>query len=260
MPNLVTTDIRTHNNARIATITLDNARKLNIVNTPILHVLIDAVTALHTDAESDLDLRCLVLDAAGDRAWFGGADITEMVTLDQDGAEAFITLLHDFCQTLRDLPVPVIARIDGYTLGAGLEIAAACDLRLASDRSSFGMPEVNVGIPSVIEAALLPTLIGWGQTKRLVYLGENIDAAEALRIGMVEKVVAPESLDAALDEWLTSLASTGPRAIRLQKQLIRDWERLPLAEAIQAGIRTFRQGFATDEPRAAMQAFIDRER
>ena len=183
-----------------------------------------------------------------------------MVTLDQDGAEAFITLLHDFCQTLRDLPVPVIARIDGYTLGAGLEIAAACDLRLASDRSSFGMPEVNVGIPSVIEAALLPTLIGWGQTKRLVYLGENIDAAEALRIGMVEKVVAPESLDAALDEWLTSLASTGPRAIRLQKQLIRDWERLPLAEAIQAGIRTFRQGFATDEPRAAMQAFIDRER
>jgi enoyl-CoA hydratase/carnithine racemase len=256
MPGPVTTEIRTHNDARIATVTLDNERKLNIVNTPILHALIDAVTTLH----SDEDLRCLVLDAAGDRAWFGGADITEMVTLDQDGAEAFITLLHDFCQALRDLPVPVIARIDGYTLGAGLEIAAACDLRLATDRSSFGMPEVNVGIPSVIEAALLPTLIGWGQTKRLVYLGENIDAAEALRIGMVEKVVAPQDLDAALDAWLDSLANAGPRAIRLQKELIRDWERLPRAEAIQAGIRTFREGFATDEPRAAMQAFIDRKR
>ena len=90
------------------------------------------------------------------------------------------------------LPVPVIARINGYALGAGLEVAAACDLRVASSNAVFGMPEVKVGIPSVVEAALLPGLIGWGRTRELLLFGENIDAATALAWGLVEQVVAPD--------------------------------------------------------------------
>ena len=101
-------------------------------------------------------LRALILTGAGDRAFIGGADINEMVELDQESARIFITHLHEACTALRNLPVPVIARISGYCLGAGLEVAASCDLRIASEHSSFGMPEVRVGIPSVIEAALLP--------------------------------------------------------------------------------------------------------
>ncbi len=183
-----------------------------------------------------------------------------MVGLDAAGAEAFITRLHDFCQALRDVPVPVIARIDGYCLGAGLEIAAACDLRIASERSTFGMPEVKVGIPSVIEAALLPTLIGWGKTRELLYTGESITSAEALSCGLVERVVPAEQLDAALGQWVESILAAGPRAIRLQKALLRRWETLPLAEAIAAGIRTFRDAYATDEPRQYMRRFLGRER
>ena len=98
----------------------------------------------------------MILTGAGERAFVGGADINELAHLDRDSAREFITLVHRCCDGFRRLPVPVIARIDGYALGAGLELAAACDLRVASDRSMFGMPEVRVGIPSVVEAALLP--------------------------------------------------------------------------------------------------------
>ena len=108
---------------------------------------------------------------------------------------------------LRELPVPVIARINGYALGAGLEVAAACDLRVAASNAVFGMPEVKVGIPSVVEAALLPGLIGWGRTRELLLFGENIDAATALAWGLVEQVVAPDALDAAVEARLAALLS-----------------------------------------------------
>lgn len=121
----------------------------------------------------------MVLTGAGDKSFIGGADIREMAALTPATAETFITRLHAMCACLRDLPVPVIARINGYAIGAGLEVAAACDLRVASNSAVFGMPEVKVGIPSVIEAALLPSLIGWGRTRELLYLGENIGWSSA---------------------------------------------------------------------------------
>jgi enoyl-CoA hydratase/carnithine racemase len=158
------------------------------------------------------------------------------------------------------MPVPVIARINGYCLGAGLEIAAGCDLRVAADTAVFGMPEVKVGIPSVIEAALLPRLVGWGRAAALVLTGETIDAAEALRIGLVERVVPPSGLDAAVERWVAALLAAGPRALRLQKRLMREWERLPLDDAIAAGVATFRASYETDEPHRLMQRFLDRER
>jgi enoyl-CoA hydratase/carnithine racemase len=158
------------------------------------------------------------------------------------------------------MPVPVIARVNGYCLGAGLEIAAGCDLRVAADTAVFGMPEVKVGIPSVIEAALLPRLVGWGRAAELVLTGETIDAAEALRIGLVEKVAPFSGLDAAVERWIAALLAAGPRAIRLQKQLMRDWERLPLEGAIAAGIATFRRTYQTDEPRRLMERFLNRRR
>ena len=193
--------------------TLDNQVRINIVNTPILYELIAAVSALAADDA----LRVMVLTGAGERAFLGGADINEMAALDEEGAERFITLLHTFCQSLRDLPVPVIARIDGYALGAGLEVAASCDLRVASERASFGMPEVQVGIPSVIEAALLPRLIGWGRAAELVYTGRTMDAVEALEVGLVELVVPPEGLDEAVAGRVESICAAGPEAIRCRR-------------------------------------------
>jgi enoyl-CoA hydratase/carnithine racemase len=249
-------DIEPRDPGAVARVTVDNTARLNVLDSALMAECVAAIAAVGARA----DLRAVVLTGAGERAFIGGADIREMAALDAEGAREFITGLHRMCAALRDLPVPVIARVNGYALGAGLEVAAACDLRVAAAGAQFGMPEVRVGIPSVIEAALLPGLIGWGHTRELLLLGETIDAATALRWGLVDRVVPAGELDAAVEDCLAALLKAGPQAIRLQKALIRRWEDLPLGQAIAAGIDTFADAYATDEPSRLMRAFLDRPR
>src|SRR5215469_16771728 len=237
---------------RIARLTVDRQAKLNVVNRALIAELADKVEAL----AGDDGLRAVVLTGAGARAFIGGADIADMAALDAAGARAFITSLHRTCAAVRRLPVPVIARISGYALGAGLEVAAACDLRIAAEDARFGMPEVKVGIPSVIEAALLPSLIGWGRTRRLLFTGETIDATEAERWGLIDWCVPPRKLDDTIEDVVSAILACGPRAIRLQKALIREWEDLPLSQAIERGIARFADAYSTDEPKRMMQAFL----
>jgi enoyl-CoA hydratase/carnithine racemase len=206
--------------------------------------IIEAANGLAADPQ----LRLVVLTGAGERAFVGGADIGEIAMLDRERAHAFITLVHHCCDAFRRLPVPVIARIDGYALGAGLELACACDLRVASGRALFGMPEVRIGIPSVVEAALLPKFIGHGRARRLLLTGETIGAAEALSWGLVDVVAPPEALDKAVEDLARPILAAGPNAIRLQKSLILDWEELPTAAAVQRGIDCFVSAYDTDEP------------
>ena len=170
----------------VAHVVYDNARKLNAVNPPALLDLTEAFLGL---ARED-DLRCVVFSGAGGKAFIGGADINHMTTMKhpEDGRR-FLTQIHKLCQAIRDMPVPVICKAEGYTLGAGLEVAVSCDIRIAADTAWFGMPEVKVGLPSVVEAALLPRLIGWGRTSWLLLTAQNIDAATAERWGLVEQVV-----------------------------------------------------------------------
>jgi enoyl-CoA hydratase/carnithine racemase len=240
----------------VATVTLANAAKLNTLNTPVMRKLVAAVQQLGRDET----LRAVVLRGAGDRAFIGGADITEMASLDPNSARAFISLVHRSCDVFRRMPVPVIARIRGYVFGAGVEVAAACDMRVACTDAQFGMPEVRLGVPSVVEAALLPQLIGWGRTRQWLLTGDTIDAATAHAWGLVEQVVPPEQLDAAVERLLGSILASGPRAIRLQKALITAWEDLPLREAIQRGIDSFAASWRTDEPQQMMRQFVDRKR
>lgn len=237
--------------SRIAYITINNAHKLNTLNMALMKDLIAVCEGL---AQHEA-LRAAVITGAGDKAFVGGADIDEMASLDPKSARTFITLLHGCCNALREMPVPVIARIGGYALGGGLELAAACDLRVASDEAVFGMPEVKLGIPSVIEAALLPSLVGWGRTRQMLLLGESIPAAEAATWGLIERVVPTHQLDDAVEGCVQSILRAGARAVRLQKQLIRCWEDLPLRAAIEAGIDAFVAAWDTDEPRRAMTAF-----
>jgi enoyl-CoA hydratase len=240
----------------VASVTIENAAKLNTLNQAVMTALIAAVEGLANDP----GLRAVVLRGAGTQAFIGGADIGEMAGLDAASARAFITLVHRSCDVFRRLPVPAIACIQGWALGAGLEIAAACDLRFASTGARFGMPEVRVGIPSVVEAALLPGLIGWGRTRRLLLTGETIEAATALSWGLVEEVLPPAQLNAAVERALSGILASGPRAIRLQKALIAEWETLPLGAAIQRGIDSFASAWQTDEPRGLMQRFLDHQR
>jgi enoyl-CoA hydratase/carnithine racemase len=183
-----------------------------------------------------------------------------MAGLDPDSARVFITLVHRSCDCLRRLPVPVIARIQGFVLGAGLEVAASCDMRLASTAAQFGMPEVRIGVPSVVEAALLPQLIGWGRTRQLLLTGDTINAATAAAWGLVEQVVPEDELDPAVDRLVSAILEAGPQAIRLQKELITAWEDLPLREAIRRGIDSFATAWEGEEPRRMMQDFLDQMR
>ena len=237
----------------IAYVTVDNRAKLNTLDSALMGEFIAVVDGLTARD----DLRALVLSGAGDKAFIGGASITEMAALDPAGAREFITLVHRTCDALRKLPVPVIARIDGYALGAGLEVAVSCDLRVATRRAKFGMPETKVGIPSAVEAALTPTLIGYGHARELLMLGEIIDADTALRWGLVERVVEPEALDAEIEKVVAALLTAGAQAVRSQKALMQQWEKLPTDAAIQAGIDAFVRAYATDEPRRLMNAFLN---
>jgi len=241
----------------VAFVTVDNASRLNAMNSALMDEFVEKVSALATGAE----LRALVLTGAGDKAFIGGADIREMSALsDAEDGRRFITRLHTCCDAIRAVPVPTIARINGFTLGGGLEMAASCDVRVAVESAEFGMPEVRLGIPSVIEAALLPMLIGWGRTRQILLFGENFSAQEALAWGLVERVVSAAELDEAVDEWIDQVLSCAPGAVRLQKQLIRAWEELPLGAAVQAGIDSFTTAVRSGEPAAVMRAFLERQK
>jgi enoyl-CoA hydratase/carnithine racemase len=238
---------------RVAFVTIDNAKKLNSLTSQVMGELTDLFHGLG----ADLGLRAVVLTGAGDKAFIGGANIDEMAALSGPAeAKAFITRVHGVCQAIRDTPVPVIAAINGWCLGAGLEIAAACDLRLCADDATLGMPEVKLGLPSVVEAALLPSLIGWGRTRRILMTGETFSAADALAWGLVEETHPPARLGAACDALLDKLLEAEPRAVQIQKALMQRWEELPMSQAIAAGIDAFEDAWTTDEPSVSMARFL----
>jgi enoyl-CoA hydratase len=182
--------ILSHQEGPIATITLNRPEALNTLTHELIRQLTEAITQWSARAE----IRILVLTGSGDRSFVGGVDVRAMMDLDQEGAERFITDLHRCFLAIRQSEKIVVASINGYALGAGLELAASCDLRIASENARFGMPEVKVGIPLVIEAALLPGLICLGRTAEMVYMGEMIDAQEALQIELINKVVSQKNL------------------------------------------------------------------
>ena len=248
----VQVQIDERSNGRVARVTIDNQRRLNCLSTPLILELSRAFSRL----ADDTSLRAVVLTGTGDRAFIGGADLNELGALCADSARLFITRLHQACQAIRQCPVPVIGRVNGFCLGAGLEVAASCDLRVAADTAQFGMPEVHMGLPSVIEAALLPGLIGWGRTREMLLTGILYSANEALSMGFAQKVVTAAELDGAVDHWLDSICRATPEAVRAQKALMNRWERVSVDEGIYAGIDALSDAYKTGEPQAAIKAFF----
>jgi enoyl-CoA hydratase/carnithine racemase len=237
----------------VATVVIDNAARLNSLGVGLISHLTEALGALAADHA----LRAVVITGAGERAFIGGADIREMAGIETPmTAHGFIDRIHVACAAVRAVPVPTIARIQGYCFGAGLELAASCDMRIAQAGALLGMPEVRLGIPSVVEAALLPRLIGWGKTRRLLMTGETLDADRAFAWGLVEEVAPPGGLDAAVEAVVADILACGPHAVRAQKALIDAWEHLPLDQAVEAGIEAFGDAYRTDEPRRMMGAFL----
>jgi enoyl-CoA hydratase/carnithine racemase len=240
----------------VVRLTICNAGPLNILGSAVIEGIRHGLEVLATERQ----IRVLVIAGQSEKSMIGGADINEMARLDQASAEKFITGLRDLCEAVRAFPAPVIARMPGWCLGGGLEAAAACDFRIAAHDAKFGMPEVKIGIPSVIHAALLPRLIGSGRARWLLMTAENIDAPTALAWGLVDAVAPEGGLDAAVERTIASLLECSSEALRSQKALLRQWEELPLTESVDLSIGVFGQSFLSGEPQRLMQGFLNRKR
>ena len=239
----------------IATLTLHGDKSLNIIGMAAM----EAASAALAQLAADPRLRVLIVRGPATGNFVGGANIHEMAALTPETAPVFIRRLKDLCEGLRSFPVPVIARLSGWCLGAGLEMAMACDLRLCDSTARFGMPEVKVGIPSVIHAALMPRLIGQARAAWMLLTGEPIGAGTALAWGLVHSVCAPDVLDAELGATARQLAGLAPAVLRQQKRLLRSWESLTPDAAIEASVAEFAQAFTTGEPQREMGDFLRRK-
>ena len=246
----------TQKDGPIATLIINRLERLNTLNRELVFALAKSIE----EVSRDNAIRVMIITGQGNRAFIGGVDLHEFLEFGPAEAEEFITSLHKCILSIRQSEKIVIASINGYVLGGGLELAACCDLRVAADTAKFGMPEVKVGVPSVIEAAYLPRLIGIGRTAELVLTGDMIDAPEAERIGLVNKVVPPAQLKETTRKMAEKLLENGPAAMVLQKRLMTKWTELNLVDSIQAGIKIFREAFHTPEPREGSSAFLEKRK
>ena len=219
--------------------------------------LIAALRATFETLARDGGIRAAVLAGRG-RAFTAGMDVHVLKALDAGAARALITDLCAAIDAVHRAPFPVLAAVHGACLGAGFELALACDLRLAAADASFGLPEVRVGVPSVIQAALLPPLIGPGRAAEMLLLGTPVGAREALAWGLVNRVVEPGALAAAVDDTLAAVLACGPRAVRAQKALMIRWRESDLPSAVRAGIEAFAACYGGDEPREGAAAFLEK--
>lgn len=238
----------------VATVEFAGDTSMNLLDS----AAIGDLTARLEELAADSGIRVVVLRGEGERALIGGADIKEMATLDRETGEDFIRGLACLCDAVRSCPAPVIARLAGWCLGGGLEVAMSCDLRVAGHDARFGMPEITIGIPSVIHAALMPALIGASRAAWMQLTGEIIDARTAEQWGLVHRAVPDDQLDAEVSRLASRLAGFGPEAVRQQKHLLNTWFDLTATDAIEDSVPRFAQSFLTGEPQRFMTEFLNR--
>ena len=236
---------------RVARVRLNRPEKLNALNT----ALVDQATTALRGFAADRQTVVIVLSGEG-RAFSAGADLQEMRLFTAERAHAFITRLHELIDTVRRLPQVVVASIHGHCYGGAMELAAACDLRIAADTAVFGMPEIRVGMPSVIEAALLVPLIGLGRTTELVLTGNLIGATKAEHIGFLSYMEPDAYLEQATHDLAERLTRLSGPALRSQKRLVQDWFGEAYDHAIERGIDVFAGAWRSPNPREAIDAFL----
>ncbi|MFH5797732.1 enoyl-CoA hydratase/isomerase family protein [Haladaptatus sp. CMAA 1911] len=240
----------------VATLTVDRPDRLNALNVETLNALRDAID----EAESD-GARALVLTGAGEKAFVAGADIGYMKDLSVAEAQAYAELGHDVADSLESFPAPVIAAINGYTFGGGCELALACDLRVASSNAVLGQTEIDLGIiPGWGGTQRLSRLVGDELARRLIFFGERIDAQDAHEMGLVGEVVAPDELDAHVEEMATDLAERPAFALQAAKEALNQVQEGTLSAGLRYERRLWSSMFGTHDQREGMTAFVeDRE-
>ena len=232
-------------------LTLASPATLNALSSAILDELDAFLDSLDPDTT-----RVLIITGEG-KAFVAGADISEMAGLSEEEGLAFGRKGAAVFKKIEDLPFPVIAAVNGFALGGGCELAMACDIRIASAKARFGQPEVGLGIiPGFSGTYRLPKLVGQGIAKELIYTGRMIDAEEALRIGLVNCVVAPEELAAAVEKTVAAICKNAPIAVSYAKSCINENYDLDADESIALENQYFAKCFATADQKEGMDAFL----
>ncbi|HCL26195.1 MAG TPA: enoyl-CoA hydratase [Dehalococcoidia bacterium] len=208
--------------------------------------------------EADRSVRAVILAGSGERAFSAGVDLHQMKDLSPADAESFITALHGPARKLLTMAVPTVAAVKGLCLGGALELILACDIRIATEDAVLGLPEVRVGIQSVIEASLLPPTIGLGRARRLLLTGETVNAQEALAMGMVDRVVPAASLMDAAQEMAGQFVGMSRDVLASQKDIVVQWLELGEEDSAQFTIKEFSRIFNTRAPHEGMSAFLEK--
>ena len=230
---------------KVAHIILDRTNKANALSAEMISDLESAVKT----AMADDDLRCVVISGADSSVFCAGSDLKQLSELNSGSAGGFLRSTHTALEAVKNIPVPVIAKIEGPCMGVGMELAAVCDIRMASQSAIFAMPKVKIGIPSVIEAALVARIIGPGRASFLMLSGNTVSAQQVYEWGFLEQITDDSAaLDTALDTLVDGILDAGFLAVCSQKRLIRAWQETPLSQSIEESIRPFAAAHASNEP------------
>lgn len=240
---------------RAAIVTINRPKALNALNRDTLEELLACFTAL----EEDREIAAVIITGAGDKAFVAGADISAMQDMDTLAGREFGQLGQRVMNSVETFSRPVIGAINGFALGGGCELALACDFRIASDSARFGQPEVNLGvIPGFGGSQRLPRLVGTGHAMELLVTGEIIDAEQACRIGLVNRVVSAAQLMDECLQVVEKISRKGPLAVRLCKEAVRGGMQMDIDRACRYESELFGICFASADQKEGMRAFLEK--
>lgn len=241
----------------IATITFNRPKALNALNSALLKEFSQALDEI----EADEAVRVLVLTGSGDKAFVAGADINELAACDSLSGKLFAKNGQDVINRLPQLPIPVIAAVNGYALGGGTEMALACDFVYASDRAVFGLPEITLGIiPGFGGTQRLARLVGLNMAKEMIYTGKMVPAAEAREIGLVNKVCPADTLQAEVRKTAAAIAAKGRVSLRAAKEAVNRGANVDLATGCAIEIDAFAVCMASEDAKEGTRAFLEKRK
>ena len=240
----------------VAVLTIDRPKALNALNPEVLADLKAAFEGIDQNT-----VRCVVLTGSGDKSFVAGADIGSMSTMTKAEGEAFGKLGNDIFLMIESFPLPVIAAVNGFALGGGCELAMSCDIRICSDNAMFGQPEVGLGItPGFGGTQRLARLVGMGMAKQMLYTARNIDANEALRIGLVNAVLPQADLMEAAVKMANTIAKNAPIAVRGCKKAVNEGMQVSIDKGVEIEEKIFGDCFETHDQVEGMACFLSREK
>ncbi len=240
----------------VGVITINRPEALNALNPQVLSELKAAFESVDQNS-----VRCVVLTGAGEKSFVAGADIGSMSTMTKAEGEAFGKLGNDIFLMIENFPLPVIAAVNGFALGGGCELAMSCDIRLCSDNAMFGQPEVGLGItPGFGGTQRLARLVGMGMAKQLLYTARNIDATEALRIGLVNAIHPQAELMDAAKKMAATIAKNAPIAVRACKKAVNEGMQVSIDKAVVIEEKLFGDCFETHDQVEGMACFLSKEK